>query len=89
VRPPSRPTSDKQAESPAILPIPEKIMEILFIKFNDIDGNSYTINVSEILAITNKNNVVEVITIYEEAITIDNETYKAIDNSLDNKNLLI
>ena len=77
------------SESPAILPIPQKIMEILFIKFNDINGNSYTMNVSEILAITNKNNIIEVITIYEEGIPIDNETYKAIDNALDNNNLLI
>ena len=64
-------------------------MEIAFIKFNDINGNSYTMNVSEILTITNKNNIIEVITIYEEGIPINNETYKAIDNALDNKNLLI
>jgi hypothetical protein len=64
-------------------------MEILFIKFNDINGNSYTMNVSEILAITNKNSTIEVMTIYEEGIPIDNETNKAIDTALDSKNLLI
>lgn len=77
------------SESPAILQNQKKIMEILFIKFNDINGNSYTMNVSEILAITNKNNIIEVMTIYEEGIPIDSETYKAIDDTLDNKNLLI
>lgn len=64
-------------------------METLFIKFNDINGNNYTMNVSEILAITNKNNIIEVMTIYDEGIPIDNETNKAIDTALDNRNLLI
>ncbi len=64
-------------------------MEILFIKFNDIDGNSYTMNISEILMIANRDNNIEVITIYEDSILIDQETYKSIDNALDNKKLLI
>jgi hypothetical protein len=64
-------------------------METLFIKFNDINGNSYTMNISEILMITNKDSNIEVITIYEDSIIIDQETYKSIDNALDNKKLLI
>lgn len=64
-------------------------MEILFIKFNDIDGNSYTMQLSEIMMIANRNNNIEIITVYEESITIDNATYQLIDNALDNKNLLI
>jgi hypothetical protein len=64
-------------------------MEILFIKFNDINGNSYTMNISEILMITNKDSNIEVITIYEDSIMIDQETYKSIDDALDNKKLLI
>jgi hypothetical protein len=64
-------------------------MEILFIKFNDIDGNSYTIQLSEILMIANRNNNIEIITIYEDSIMIDQETYKSIDDALDNKKLLI
>jgi hypothetical protein len=64
-------------------------MEILFIKFNDINGDSYTLQLSEIMMIANRNNNIEVMTIYEESISIDNETYKLIDNALDNKDLLI
>ena len=64
-------------------------MEILFIKFNDIDGNSYTIQLSEILMIANRNNSIEIVTIYEDSIVIDQETYKSIDDALDNKKLLI
>ncbi len=77
------------SESPAILLRPLKIMEILFIKFNDTEGNSYTIQLSEIMLIVNRNNSIEVVTVYEESILIDNETYKLIDDALDNKNLLI
>ena len=77
------------SESPAILLRPLKIMEILFIKFNDTEGNSYTMQLSEIMMIANRNNGIEVITVYEESIPIDNETYKLIDDALDNKNLLI
>lgn len=64
-------------------------MEPLFIKFNDIDGNSYTVQVSEILAIVNKNGNIEIITLYDDAIEIDSDTLKNIDVSLDKKNLLI
>jgi hypothetical protein len=67
----------------------QKTMEILFIKFNDINGNSYTMNISEILMIANRDSDIEVITIYEDSIMIDQETYKSIDNALDNKKLLI
>ena len=64
-------------------------METLFIKFNDINGNSYTMNISEILMIANRDSNIEVITIYEDSIMIDQETYKSIDDTLDNKQLLI
>ncbi len=64
-------------------------MEILFIKFNDINGNSYTIQLSEILMIANRDSNIEIVTIYEDSILIDQETYKSIDNALDNKKLLI
>jgi hypothetical protein len=64
-------------------------METLFIKFNDTAGNSYTMNISEILMITNRSNNIEIITIYEDSISIDNETYKAIDTTLENNKILI
>lgn len=64
-------------------------METLFIKFNDVNGNSYTMNISEILMIANRDSNIEVITMYEEGIMIDQETYKSIDNALDSKQLLI
>ncbi len=64
-------------------------MEILFIKFSDVHGNSYTIQLSEILMITNRDSTIEIVTIYEDSIIIDQETYKSIDNALDNKKLLI
>jgi hypothetical protein len=64
-------------------------METLFIKFNDIAGNSYTMNLSEILMITKRPSDIEIITLYEDSIIIDQETYKSIDNALDNKQLLI
>ncbi len=64
-------------------------MEILFIKFNDINGNSYTIQLSEILMIANRDSNIEIVTIYEDSIVIDQETYKSIDTALDNKKLLI
>jgi hypothetical protein len=78
-----------KSESPTIFLSLSKTMETLFIKFNDINGNSYTMNISEILMITNKDSNIEVITIYEDSIMIDQETYKSIDNALDNKKLLI
>jgi hypothetical protein len=64
-------------------------MNPIFIKFNDIDGNSYTIQLSEILMITNRGNNIEVITMFDEGIPIDNETYKSIDDALDKNKLLI
>jgi hypothetical protein len=64
-------------------------MQALFIKFNDKEGNSYTVQVGEILMIINTNSRIEVVLINEEIISIDNETYKMIDNSLDDKQLLI
>ncbi len=77
------------SESPSIFLLPQKSMETLFIKFNDVNGNSYTMNISEILMIANRDNNIEVITIYDDGIMIDQETYKSIDDALDSKKLLI
>ena len=64
-------------------------METLFIKFNDTDETSYTMNISEILMITKRDSNIEVVTMFEGTILINNETYKLIDDALDNKKLLI
>jgi len=65
-------------------------METIFVKFNDIIGNSYTLQISEIqMIMQNKHKKIELILLDGSIIDIDIDTYQLIDSALDAKKLLI